>query len=82
LRCYAVAATTSAEGESMDALAGDTLVPVSSALGLHDDERFRLRFTGTCIVHGTHHLGLLSSPTVYAQLIEWLADLAPTPRPT
>ena len=81
LRCYAVAATTSAEGEAIDALAGDTLVPVSSALGSHDDERFRLRFIGTCIVYTTRHLGLLSSPTVYAQLVEWLHDLAPVPRP-
>lgn len=81
LRCYAVAATGSPEGTAFEDLAGDNLVPVPSALGMHDDERFRLRFTATRIVYGTHHLGLLSSPTVYDQLVDWLADLAPVPRP-
>jgi hypothetical protein len=81
LRCYAVAATGSPEGTPFEDLAGDTLVPVPSALGMHDDERFRLRFTATRIVYDTHHLSLLSSPTVSDQLVDWLADLAPVPRP-
>jgi len=81
LRCYAVAATASPEGTAFDDLAGDNLVPVPSALGMHDDERFRLRFTATRIVHDTRHLGLLSSTAVYDQLVDWLADLSPVPRP-
>lgn len=79
VRCYAIAATGSGEGTALHELAGDTLVPVTSALGHHDDERLRLRFTATRIVYGTHHLGLLSSQVVYAQLVEWLKDLAPVP---
>jgi hypothetical protein len=47
---------------------------------MHEDQRFRLRFTATRIVYDTHHLGLLSSPAVSDQLVAWLADLAPVPR--
>ena len=77
VRCYAIAATTSGDDVDGNALAGDGLVPVDSALGHHDDERHHLRFADTQIVRGTHHLGLLSSPAVFAQLRAWLRDLAP-----
>ena len=72
--CYAVAASTSADG--VDDLAGDGLVPVDSALGRHADERRCLHFAETKIVRGTHHLGLLSSAEVYAQLVTWLRGFA------
>ena len=49
-------------------------MPVRSALGAHDDARFALGFTDTCIVRATSHLDLLASGTVYARLREWLTD--------
>lgn len=73
VRCCAIAASTSEVGAANPA--GDGLVPVASALGLHDDERFRLQFNDTLVVHGTHHLGLLSSREVYAQLEQWVRDV-------
>ena len=73
--CYAVAASRSAEGVDDNDLAGDGLVPVDSALGQHADERLRLQFAATQIVRATHHLGLLSSPEVFAQLRDWLQPI-------
>ncbi len=77
VRCFAVAATkTPADvGAALDprALADDNLVPVVSALGMHDDARYALRFDDARVVYGTNHLGLVWSPEVYALLRAWLA---------
>jgi len=56
------------------AVAGDGLVPVASALGLHASEQFTLRFEpADCWVAGaTGHLDLLSSRAVCAQLRGWI----------
>jgi hypothetical protein len=85
--CYAIAATTSPAKAGAPAvervgvldsrastLAGDGLVPVASALGLHDDPRFALAFAPLhrAIAWNCGHLELLSSPAVYAQLRAWL----------
>ena len=73
--CYAVAATTGARRSALaDRLIGDGLVPLHSALGLHDDPRRTLRFAGAShwIAYGTGHMGLLSSPRVTRQLLKWL----------
>ncbi len=75
VRCFAVAATTSPAGTELDRLAGDGLVPVTSAHGVHDDERLRLQFAETRIVYGTHHLGLLSSAEVYEHVRDWLREV-------
>lgn len=73
--CFAIAATTAEErGLMADHLIGDGLVPVPSALGLHDDPRRCLAFSEDArrIEYRTNHLGLLGSPAVTSQLLEWL----------
>ncbi|MDO8252750.1 MAG: alpha/beta hydrolase [Rhodoferax sp.] len=82
--CYAVAATSAAKRSTltrhrlMDAVIGDGLVPVPSALGQHEEPRRSLAFAKTSqwIAYRTNHLGLLNSPAVTRQLVQWL-----TPRP-
>jgi pimeloyl-ACP methyl ester carboxylesterase len=73
--CYAVAATMAAKrGFTADRLIGDGLVPVASALGVHNDPSRDLGFptSSQCIRYGTNHLGLLSSPEVTRQILQWL----------
>jgi pimeloyl-ACP methyl ester carboxylesterase len=73
VRCYAIAATLSAEDGPR--LRGDGLVPVDSALGRHARPELCLAFpeAHTRIVFATGHLGLLDAP-VYATLHAWLAS--------
>jgi pimeloyl-ACP methyl ester carboxylesterase len=73
VRCCAIAASTSDVDTANPA--GDGLVPVASALGQHSDARLHLQFNDTHVVYGTHHLGLLSSRDVYAQLETWVRDV-------
>ena len=87
--CFAVAATTAAEPAGGQAsfktllanrYVGDGLVPVQSALGLHDDPRRSLAFApeNQWIAHGMNHMELLSRPEVTRQLSMWLqAPLVP-----
>jgi len=73
--CFTVAATTAEKRSAMaDRLIGDGLVPLNSALGLHDDPQRCLAFgkESQRIEHQTNHLGLLSSPEVTRQMMEWL----------
>ena len=73
--CYAVAATTAADrGLLSDRLVGDGLVPVRSALGNHDDPLRELGFPDSAqqVIHGTSHVGLLSSPEVTRRMVRWL----------
>lgn len=73
---YAMAVSTQArkEGRRIDAMRGDGLVPVASALGMHAQRDFHLRIPRTrqWIGHGINHLDLLGSPEVYQQLLRWL----------
>ena len=76
LRSYAVAASTGQRsGDLQDSLLGDGLVPLASALGKHRDPAHALVFSADrqAIFWDTHHLDLLSSPEVCAQLRQWLA---------
>jgi len=77
--CYAVAATL-AQRRSLAAevLVGDGLVPLQSALGVHDDPARTLRFARSrqAVFHGTGHLAMLGDAAVARQLLRWLA-----PRP-
>jgi hypothetical protein len=71
--CFAIAASTSkARGEKPS---GDGLVPVASALGLHEKTEMTLQFPEShkWIAYGTNHLDLLNRAEVYAQLRSWLA---------
>ncbi len=77
VRCFLVAGTRQKlPGGRREALPGDGLVPVASALALHRDpaRALRLPTTHRFIAHGSHHFDLLSSQTVYARLQAWLAD--------
>ncbi len=74
--CYAIAASRGRKrGDAIDALLGDGLVPVTSALGIHPKPRFRLAFPPAHqrVFFQTDHFDLLDSPAVYAQLAKWLA---------
>jgi len=73
--CFTVAGTLAGQrGQLADRLMGDGLVPMSSALGQHDEPARRLPFDKhrQRIFYRTGHLDLLSSPQVAAQLEAWL----------
>jgi hypothetical protein len=79
--CFAVAATLgsvpAAPGSSaaLDAVLGDGLVPVASALGQNADPARSLAFGPhrQWVVAETGHIALMHSPLVCAQLLRWLA---------
>ena len=76
--CFAVAANTSLEDSAMkDALFGDGLVPLKSALGQHDEAPQCLNFETPkqWTAYGTNHMDLLKRPDVTAQVLKWLAVL-------
>ena len=72
VNCFTIAATKSKkEGNWIDQLIGDGLVPLESALGKHKKPGKKLSFkkANSFIVYETNHLDLLSSPEVYQRLI-------------
>lgn len=72
---YAIAASLGREaGDARDRLIGDGLVPVNSALGLHDDPSLRLEVPSAhCrTLYGRSHLDLLGDSEVLAQVRDWL----------
>lgn len=74
--CYTIAATTAAKRSLLaDRLVGDGLVPLSSALGQHDDAQRSLAFAKSAqwIAYRTHHMALLHSAAVGQQIEYWLA---------
>jgi hypothetical protein len=74
--CFTVAATLAAKRNALaDRLIGDGLVPLSSALGQHEDAARQLHFAPThrYIAHRTSHMQLLSRTQVTRQLLKWLA---------
>ena len=58
-----------------DALIGDGLVPLRSALGQHDETPHCLEFEhgNVWTAYGTNHMALLSRPEVGAQIARWLS---------
>ena len=75
VNCYTVAATTSGEASPLkDALIGDGLVPLKSALGQHDEAPHCLDFApqNQWTAYGTSHMALLSSIAIGRKLLEWL----------
>jgi len=75
VNCFSVAATTSAEASPLkDALIGDGLVPLRSALGQHDEAPHCLNFSpdNQWTAYATGHMALLSRPEVGAQVLKWL----------
>jgi hypothetical protein len=72
---FAVAATTQPEpGGPLDALPGDGLVPVRSALARHPDGARTLTIPDAHrhVGYGLHHFDLLGSRAVYDRLRRWL----------
>jgi len=75
VNCFTVAATTSNESSRVkDALIGDGLVPLRSALGQHDEDRHGLAFEphNQWTAWGVNHMALLQNPAVTAQVLRWL----------
>jgi pimeloyl-ACP methyl ester carboxylesterase len=75
--CYAIAATTaSSPGTMKDMVLGDGLVPVTSALGRHQDSERTLCFPQErqWIACETGHLDLLSRADVYKRMAAWLEE--------
>lgn len=77
IACYTVAATMAAKRSLLaERLIGDGLVPLRSALGLHDEGERNLAFADTSqqVFYQMNHMELLSSPEVTRQLVEWLGE--------
>ena len=73
--CFAVAATLAARrSPAAERLVGDGLVPLRSALGIHDDARRTLGFgkARQAVFHRMGHLALLGDAAVAQQLQQWL----------
>ena len=74
--CYSVAATLAKPRSLLaERLVGDGLVPLHSALGLHDDSKRNLGFPKSrqTIVYAMNHMELMHSAVVRDQLMAWLA---------
>jgi len=77
VECFTVAATLAARRCPLaERLLGDGLVPLHSALGMHDDPARGLAFARTrrYVVHQAGHMDLLSHASVARQLTQWLAE--------
>ena len=78
MNCFSVAATTSGEcSESSavkDALIGDGLVPLCSALGQHGEAPHCLNFLpgNQWTAYAANHMDLLKRPGVAARVVSWL----------
>ncbi len=84
-RCYAIAGCLGASSKSLKArLAGDGLVTVDSALGLHQDAARTLHFAPDrqWVAQGVNHMALLSDAGVHAQLVAWLRPPANPAQPS
>lgn len=74
--CYTVAAAIASQRSAWaDRLVGDGLVPLRSALGVHDSQARTLVFAkaSQCIAYRMNHMELLHRPEVTQQLLAWLA---------
>ncbi len=77
VQCCAIAATKrEATGATSFDLFGDGLVPVNSALGIHQDPQMSLEFKEArrWIGYGMSHWDLLSRPAVYGRIGRWLGE--------
>lgn len=57
-----------------DAVLGDGLVPLASALGQHPEAAFTLPAADRHVVHEVGHLGLLADDRVFAHVARWMGD--------
>lgn len=73
---YAIAGTSGPQDSPLrNKILGDGLVPVDSALGLHNDPLRELAFPpeNRVIAHGANHMELLNDEAVYAALVHMLS---------
>lgn len=73
--CYAVAATLAARRSPVaERLVGDGLVPLHSALGIHDDAGRGLGFAKDrqAVFYRLGHLAMLGDASVARQLVQWM----------
>lgn len=77
MKCYAIAASTRPDPrDRRKRLAGDGLVPVTSALGQHREEALNLPIPKARkrVFYGLKHLDLLGSREVYDQIRMWVSE--------
>ncbi|NDW21702.1 esterase/lipase family protein [Alteromonas hispanica] len=75
--CFAIATTSSASPNAINKhLVGDGLVPLNSALGIHENEAFNLNFKpeNQWVGNNISHLGLLGNKTIYNVIHRWLSQ--------
>ncbi len=73
--CFSIAATTGKRvGDFHDRVLGDGIVPLNSALGVHQDPKFTLSFPADqqLVGYETNHLELLERQDIYQQIKLWL----------
>ena len=73
---FTVVATISSQASALkDALMGDGLVPLHSALGQYDEAPHCLNFEpdNQWTAYGVNHMALLSHPEVGKQVLRWLS---------
>lgn len=77
VQCFAIAATTGGQvGDLRDRFLGDGLVPISSALGQHEEPHRALSIPKRrqWVGRAMNHLNLLSRQDVYKQIRLWLGS--------
>ena len=77
VQCFAIAATTGSQvGDLRDRFLGDGLVPISSALGQHEEPHRALSIPKRrqWVGRAMNHLDLLSRQDVYEQIRLWLGS--------
>ena len=75
--CFAIATTSSASPNVINKhLVGDGLVPLNSALGIHENEAFHLNFKpeNQWVGNNISHLDLLGHKTIYDVIHRWLSQ--------
>lgn len=75
VRSYAIAGSVAKKpGSLAERLAGDGLVPLYSALGMHRSPKRNLRLPAyrRWVAYGSNHLDLLDSADAYARIRSWL----------
>lgn len=76
VECFAIASTIASNVNKInEQVVGDGLVSVDSALGIHQNPRFTLKFPkqNQLIVRQVNHMQLLNDQDVYSVIKRWLA---------
>ncbi|MFK7799590.1 MAG: hypothetical protein AB8E82_19210 [Aureispira sp.] len=77
IACYSIAAAIrTATAPISPRIIGDSLVPIKSALGQHENPAKNLAFKegNTWVAYEHNHFDLLNTPKVYAKIKTWLIE--------